>query len=254
MPRPPLLQIIWQDPHLAAVAKPSGLASIPGRGQTTSALEETARLLGLPHRGSADPRLRLVHRIDLETSGLLLFAKDRPAQQHLSHQFQNNTVGKEYLALVRGSPDDQAGQIDAPIAADRNSHRMTINTHHGRPARTAWQVEQRFAEYSLLRVMPKTGKTHQIRVHLASIGLPLAIDALYNPLPAGAQPGIYLSTFKQDYHPSTRRPEQPLIERLTLHARSLEFLDLQNRPVKLEAPLPKDFRAVLNMLQKYSSR
>jgi 23S rRNA-/tRNA-specific pseudouridylate synthase len=127
---------------------------------------------------------------------------------------------------------------------------MAIVRHGGRPARTAWKVEEFFRDYTLLRVFPKTGKTHQIRVHLQSIGLPLAIDPLYNR-PRGTEPGIFLSSFKRGYQAA--QAEQPLISRLTLHAHRLSFLNPDNSLTQLESPLPKDFRAALNMLRKYSA-
>lgn len=113
-------------------------------------------------------------------------------------------------------------------------------------------MEERFRDYALLRVFPKTGKTHQIRVHLQSIGLPLAIDPLYHPQ-RGQEPGIFLSSFKRGYRAGTDG-ERPLIARLTLHAHRLAFDDLSGQKVQIEVPLPKDFRAALNMLRKYSQR
>ena len=234
--------------------KPAGLATIPGRGETDSVLERLGRQLNLPSSGTTDPRVRVVHRLDKE----LLFAKHAAAQRHLSHQFQNNTIAKEYLALVVGRPDAQEGEVNAPIARHPTSPlKMAVVKHGGRPARTAWRVEQTFRGYTLLRVFPKTGKTHQIRVHLQSIGLPLAIDPLYNP-PRGRRgepapaPGLLLSTFKRNYRPTAGEQERPLIERLTLHAEKLRFEDLSGAPVELAAPLPKDLRAALNMLRKYA--
>src|SRR5262245_44288131 len=96
------LKILWQSAGLVAVEKPAGLATIPGRGEADSVLERLGRQLALPSSGQDDPRIRVVHRLDKDTSGVLLFATNRDAQQHVSHQFQNNTVAKEYLALVRG--------------------------------------------------------------------------------------------------------------------------------------------------------
>src|SRR6185437_583692 len=101
------LEILWTSDDAVAVSKPAGLATIPGRGETDSVLERLAGQLGLPDRGTADPRLRVVHRLDKETSGVLLFAKNIDAQRHLSHQFQNNTISKEYLALVTGRPPEK---------------------------------------------------------------------------------------------------------------------------------------------------
>src|SRR5688572_30205561 len=180
--RPSRLEIIWSDDRYVAIAKPAGLATIPGRGEETSAFEQLAEFLGLPHKGDADPRLRVVHRIDKDTSGLVVFAKDKDAQRHLSHQFQNNLVEKQYLALVTGAPGEERGEIDAPIGVHLATKRRRTLTEDGRPARTVWQVESRYrGGLALLRVFPKTGKTHQIRVQLQPIGLPLAMDTLYKP-------------------------------------------------------------------------
>lgn len=250
MVRSSAIEIVWSDADYVTALKPAGLASIPGRGQDDSAFERLARQLGLPDFGADDPRLRVVHRLDKDTSGLLVFAKSKDAQRHLSEQFQNNRVEKEYLALVAGRPAESEGEIDAPLAPHPASpRRMAVAKHGGRPARTLWKVEELFRAYALLRISPKTGKTHQIRVHLAHVGLPLAIDPLYHP--AGAATGaILLSTFKRSYRPSDGA-ERPLIERVTLHAEKLRFVDRAGQSVSLEAPLPKDFRAALNMLRKY---
>jgi 23S rRNA pseudouridine955/2504/2580 synthase/23S rRNA pseudouridine1911/1915/1917 synthase len=249
------LEILWRGPDALAVSKPTGLATIPGRGEDDSVLEQLGRQLGIPSSGTADPRVRVVHRLDKGTSGVLLFATTVEMQRHLSHQFQNNTVSKEYLALVRGRPAQAEGEIDAPLAPHTTSpRRMAVVRHGGRPARTLWKVEETFRELALLRVFPRTGKTHQIRIHLQSVGLPLAIDPLYNaPSRDGAEQGIFLSSFKRGYH-RAGEAERPLIGRLTLHAHRLAFNDRAGERITIEAPLPKDFRAALNMLRKYSAR
>jgi len=131
-----VIDILWQDANYVAISKPAGLASIPGRGEKTSAFEEVAAALKLPHRGTEDPRLRLVHRIDKDTSGVLLFAKNKAAQKHVSHQFQNNLVSKEYLALVAGRPQKGEGDIDAPMARHPSSPLKMAVSKQGRPART----------------------------------------------------------------------------------------------------------------------
>ena len=131
---------------------------------------------------------------------------------------------------------------------------MMIARSRGRPARTLWQLEESLGAYSLLRVFPKTGKTHQIRVHLKSIGLPLAVDPLYNPPPPQSEGGLYLSQFKRDYRPNAGERERPLIARLTLHAEKLRFQNVDGQMVELIAPLPKDFRATLNQLRRHGRR
>ncbi len=252
------LWVLFDSDDFVAVDKPSGLATIPTRaaerGDEDCVLVRLAGQLGLPWSGQDDPRLRVVHRLDRDTSGVLLFAKNSAAQRWVSGQFQSNVVAKEYLALVRGHPSADGGEIEAALMRDpRLSTRMIIAGHGGRPARTLWKVEQRLGEFTLLRVFPKTGKTHQIRIHLRSIGLPLAIDPIYNPT-HGAPVGIFLSEFKRGYRRGAAESERPLIERLTLHAHSLEFTDKDGQPVQITALLPKDMRAVINSLHKYARR
>ena len=244
---PDNLEILFRDDHLVAVFKPAGVATIPGRDESESVLEQLGRQLNLPWSGEADPRVRVVHRLDKDTSGVLLFALDRAAQQHVSHQFQNNTVVKEYLALVRGRPKEKQGVVDAPLAPHPTStKRMAVAKHGGRPARTEWRLEDAFRGLSLIRCFPKTGKTHQIRVHLAHVALPLAIDPLYS----SPQP-IFLSQFKRGYRPTRGEDERPLIARLTLHAEKLRITNLDGQPIEIIAPPPKDFRATVNQLRRH---
>jgi 23S rRNA pseudouridine955/2504/2580 synthase/23S rRNA pseudouridine1911/1915/1917 synthase len=159
-------------------------------------------------------------------------------------------VEKEYLALVAGRPAQDSGQIDAPLASALGSGKYVVVSKTGRPAITDWEAIQWFRGITLLRCLPKTGRTHQIRVHLKSIGLPLAVDPLYNP-PRGRPDGIFLSHFKRDYR--KKEEERPLISRLTLHALRLSFHDLGGKATSIECPPPKDFRAAINMLGKYAS-
>lgn len=247
---PSPLDILLDTPDYVAVHKPAGLATIPGRAETTSALEQVAKMLGLPAAGTADPRLRVVHRLDKDTSGVLLFAKHAAAQRHASHQFQNNQVTKEYLAIVAGNPPADEGKVDASLAPHPTRKGEMNIFKHGRPALTLWTLEQRFRAHALLRVFPKTGKTHQIRVHLKHAGMPLAVDPLYNP----HAPPLMLSSLKRDFRLGKNAEERPLISRLTLHAERLTFKDLSGADVTLKAEPPKDFRATLAQLAKTSGR
>lgn len=253
MPKSPQLKILFDDPDIVAVEKPAGLATIPGRDESFSVLHDLAAQLGIPATGTADPRLRVVHRLDKDTSGVLLFAKNIAAQRFLSEQFQNNTIQKEYLAIVAGRPGANEGSIDAPLAPHpANPKRMTV-FKHGRRAVTEWKIEQKFRDYALLRVFPRTGKTHQIRVHLAHIGLPLVVDPLYNAAMnpnAALPPGLFLSQFKRDYRPNKGQIERPLISRLTLHAVKLMFKHPNENEIVVECPPPKDFRATIAQLAK----
>ena len=249
------LEILGDTDDWVAVAKPAGLATIPGRAETDSVLERLGRQLGIPSGGTADPRVRVVHRLDKDTSGVLLFAKNTATQRHLSHQFQNNAVDKEYVALVVGRPQAAEGDVDAPIGHHPTDPlRMTVVKRGGRPARTLWKLEEAFRGFALVRCFPKTGKTHQIRVHLKHAGLPLAVDPLYNPPRPGQSGALMLSSFKRDYRPTRGEDERPLIARLTLHAHRLSFAPPAGERVTLEAELPKDFRAALNQLRRAGGR
>ncbi|MDB5296727.1 MAG: RluA family pseudouridine synthase [Phycisphaerales bacterium] len=253
MPKPKhTLEIIRQTPDWVAVNKPAGLAVIPGRAETDSVIEALGRQLGLPSSGTADPRVRVCHRLDKDTTGVLLFALNSAAQRNIGHQFQHHTVAKEYLALVIGRPLENAGTVSTQIGPHPTDKlRMAVVKHGGRPAVTGWAVEERYREFSLVRLFPETGKTHQIRVHMAHLGHPLVVDPLYHP--KRYADGLYLSRFKMDYRPSPKQgKERPLIARLPLHADRLAFDDpAGGGRIELHAPPPKDFRATVNMLSRH---
>lgn len=249
--KPVPLEILHNDDDIVAINKPAGLAAIPGRAEATSVLTQLAAQLGLPDKGTADPRLRVVHRLDKDTSGVMIFAKHVGAQRHLSHQFQNNTIQKEYVALVSGKSPESSGSIVARLAPHPTAKDRMAVSKHGRPAQTDWKVEAEFRLFTLIRAFPKTGKTHQIRVHLAHIGMPLAIDPLYHPTADGTGGAIFLSDFKRDYRPNRGEDERPLMSRLTLHAQKLSFNHPNGQPMSLNAELPKDFRATMNQLSRH---
>lgn len=246
------IDIVYEDDSVVVVTKPAGLASIPGRGESSCLLEDLGHYLKLPTSGDADPRLRVVHRLDKDTSGVMLFAKTLDAQRHLSHQFQNNTVRKEYIALVLGTPATSEGVIDAPIEPDRQRVGAMKVDKRGKPALTAWKIEETFRGVTLVRAFPRTGKTHQIRVHLKHIGHPLVVDPLYGAPPSDKGEGLFLSAYKRDYRLGKWANEKPLIGRLTLHAERLTVTLPSGQPQTFEAPIPKDLAATLKMLRKYA--
>lgn len=236
------LEILLDDQTLLAVNKPAGLLTIPGRQGGVSLSEAVAKHTGV------EQSLRLVHRLDRETSGVLILTKTLEAQRALSKQFYDRKVQKKYLALVRGRTEADQGMIDAPLAPHpRVTNRMVVNEKKGRPAQTEWFVEERFNnDIMLVRCLPKTGRQHQIRVHLAHIGLPLLVDELYAKSPA-----FFLSEIKPGYRPSSKHEERPLIARHTLHAQAITFTHPQtDQQVRIEAKIPKDFKATLTQLRK----
>ena len=231
--------ILHVDYDLLAVDKPAGLATIPGRGQETSLVE----LLRVTEFG---PEIRLVHRIDVETSGVVVLARTLGAQRALVRAFARREVDKEYWAIIEGRPGTDRGAIDAPIGVHpRRKERMRV-WKGGRAAVTEWELLESWLGYSLLRCRPRTGRRHQIRVHLAHAGMTLAVDPLY-----GGGAGVYLSRLKPDYKPSKTHPEYPLIGRLSLHARAVRLRHPgTGEMIEVTAEPPKDFRAVINQLRR----
>lgn len=235
------IDILMEDDHLIAVNKPAGLLTVPGRKGGISLREVIGSATGV------HDFLLLVHRLDRQTSGVLLLAKTKEAQQNLQLQFQNRQVHKEYLAIVRGQPVEDRGTVQVLMAPHgRVTGKMTVKLKKGKPSKTEWEVVERFPGTALMRCFPFTGRQHQIRVHLAHIGLPLLVDRLY-----GKSEAFYLSQLKPKYRSSGRHEERPLIDRLTLHAHALRFMHpADGRQIRLEAPIPKDFRATLDQLRK----
>lgn len=235
--------IIHADEELLVVDKPAGVLSVHGRGKHPI-LSDVMKTLGLV---PADEPFRIVHRIDLEASGVIVFARTLNAQQKLTAQFEARTVEKSYLALVTGYVATD-GEVDLPIEVDEGASKARIDKRHGKPSKTRYRIIERVAGNTLLECSPETGRLHQIRVHMAAIGHPLAVDSIYSSSTA-----LMLSTFKPGYRVSSRHEERPLIGRLTLHAARIAF-DHPGTSLRVayEAPLPRDFRATLNQLGRLS--
>ena len=216
------LDVAWEDAHLLVVDKPAGLVVHPGAGHATGTLVHG--LLALEAEGGEDPeRPGIVHRLDRDTSGLLVVARTDEAHRALQEAIRERRVTREYLALVRGRPRSRSGRVEAPIGRDRRDPtRMSLDTATPRDAVTHFEVEELLPRHALLRVRLETGRTHQIRVHLAAIGLPVSGDPVY-----GVAGDLGL-------------------ERQFLHAARLAFdHPVTGERLEVESPLPEDLAAAL---------
>lgn len=232
--------IVFEDEAMLAFDKPSGLLVAPDRWD-----KSRVNLMGLVHArfGSG---VANVHRLDADTSGLLLCAKTKPALDFLSGQFQSKTVRKSYLALVVGAPPEDTFTVDFVLKEDEAAPgRMCVVKRHGKAAVTDFVVLERFGGYSWLECRPQTGRTHQLRVHLAASGWPILQDPFYGD---GSQ--LLLSDLKRGY--KGRDEERPLLARLALHASALTVVHPDTRvPVTLSAPLPHDLAVALKYLRRF---
>jgi tRNA pseudouridine32 synthase/23S rRNA pseudouridine746 synthase len=202
-----MLELIQQDAAFIAVDKPTGLLTVPGRG----ADKQDCLYARLRERF---PEALMVHRLDMDTSGLVLFARTPEAQRKLGLQFEQREVEKTYIAIVEGIIEKSVGMVDFPMRKDMEQRlppRHVVDCVRGKKAVTEWRVLERGAGTTRVALHPKTGRSHQLRVHMASIGHPIVGDPIYGT-PAG---------------------------RLMLHARSLAFRHpVTNEPVALECPVP----------------
>lgn len=235
------LNILFEDEALIVVEKPPGVLSIPDRFDA-----HKENLLGMLQERLE--QIFVVHRLDRETSGLICFAKTEEAHRHLSMQFAEREVDKYYLALVDGRPVPPSGSIDKPIAPHPGIAGKMMVHAQGKPALTLYQVLDTYRSFSLVEANIKTGRTHQIRVHMSSIGHPLAVDPMY-----GKRDALLLSEIKlHNFRIGKFSEERPLMNRLTLHALRLGFTHpLTQERIEVESTLPKDFRALLNQLDKW---
>jgi 23S rRNA pseudouridine1911/1915/1917 synthase len=234
------LRVVHEDAALLVVDKPAGLVVHPGSGAASGTLVNAllARLHDLSGIGGV-LRPGIVHRLDRGTSGLLVVAKDDATHRALMRQFAGRTVDKEYLALVHGVPSRASGEITAAIGRDpANRKRMSTRARRGRDARSSFVVAERFDGAALLRVRIHTGRTHQIRVHLASIGHPVAGDSTYG------------GTRTPSSRRAAAREALASLERPALHAARLAFEHpASGKRCAFEAPLPADLERVLGALR-----
>jgi 23S rRNA pseudouridine1911/1915/1917 synthase len=193
-----------------------------------------------------------VHRIDKDTSGLVLFAKDADTHKRLSMAFQTRRVHKRYLAVVHGRPAWEEGSCDLPLVVDGDKrHRTIVDKYRGKKSFTAFRLLGTVSGLSLLECRPETGRTHQIRVHLAQLGLPIVCDPIYGKSAfRSVEPGIYLSKLKARWKGDVYE-ERPLLDRLGLHAWELELPpETSGEMTRFSAPLPRDMNALIKQMGK----
>lgn len=234
--------IIAESEDWIAINKPSGLLSIPDR----MGKEVSLKILLKEKYGS----IFTVHRIDRDTSGLIVFAKNEISHKHLSKQFEDRKTKKIYQGLVIGSPANKKESIDARIAEHPALNGTMVVHRNGKEALTDYEVVEDFGIYSWVEFQIHTGRTHQIRVHMKEVGHPIVCDELY-----GDGKPLLLSAIKKKYNLSKNElEERPLLGRLALHAYQLIFTDLNGKEIALEAPIHKDMRATLQQLSKRKNK
>jgi 23S rRNA pseudouridine1911/1915/1917 synthase len=236
------IETLYEDDDLVIVNKPAGLLVIPDR--FNAELPSLNRLL----EAKAGSKIWIVHRLDRDTSGVICFAKNEETHRYLSILFQEHEVNKFYAGLVNGIVIPEQGRIESPIAEHPAVHGKMIVAKKGKMAITDYKVVEQWALYSLMQFQIHTGRTHQIRVHMQSIGHPIVCDELYGD----GQPFL-LSNIKRKYRLSEKdEHEKPLLSRLALHAYRLDFVKEDGTHVIAEAPLPKDIAACVNQLNKWA--
>jgi 23S rRNA pseudouridine955/2504/2580 synthase/23S rRNA pseudouridine1911/1915/1917 synthase len=224
------------------------------------ALDKPAGLLSIPDRENKEPSLKTqlrakygniftVHRLDRDTSGAIIFAKNETSHKYLSKIFEDRNVEKIYQGIVLGTPPRQQGSIDLPIMEHPTKPGLMVINRRGKTSLTEYQLLETIGPYSLLQFRIHTGRTHQIRIHMHSIGHPIACDDLY-----GDGKPIFLSGIKRNFKRSkAEEAERPLLARLALHSKLLRFTDATGETHTIEAPLPKDLRALLQQLRKWKT-
>jgi 23S rRNA pseudouridine1911/1915/1917 synthase len=235
VPEPIPLEITFENSDLLIVNKPAGMVVHPAPGHDRGTLVHAA-LAHIPDLEGigGEERPGIVHRLDKETSGLLVVAKNERAHRWLQDQFRSRAVEKTYLALVDGHPPTPLGRVEAPIGRNTSHRKLmaVVSPEKGREAVSEYRTLEQFPEHTLLEVHPLTGRTHQIRVHMAFLGCPVAGDTVYG----------------------RRKPSLPL-ERHFLHAFRLKIiLPGEKTPQIFEAPLPHELQTVLDTLRKNSRK
>jgi RluA family pseudouridine synthase len=250
------IPVLFEDEHLLAVDKPSRLLTSPDRYDP-----ERPNLMKLLHAGISAGKpwardrglsyLMNAHRLDFETSGVILLAKSKPVLVELANAFGSEKPVKKYLALIRGEPLAAVFEVDAPLAPHPvKIGLMRVDPKGGKKSKTGFEVLEQFSRsgYALLKCTPLTGRTHQIRAHLRHAGFPIVGDELY-----GGKP-LWLSRIKPGYRLKPGHEERPLISRVALHAETLELTHpITKETLTITAPWPKDLTVAVKYLRQFGN-
>ncbi|MEQ8210874.1 MAG: RluA family pseudouridine synthase [Lacipirellulaceae bacterium] len=253
-PEPIALEVLFEDESIAVVNKPAGMVVHPAKGHWEGTLASALahRFQSLSKVGG-ETRPGIVHRLDRDTTGVIVVAKTDAAHRHLSQQFQDRTVKKQYLAIVLGRPDRDRDRIEFPIGPHPSSReKMALRADHAdsRVAETFYEVLQRYPGFSLVRAEPKTGRTHQIRLHMVHAGHPILCDKLY-----GGRSRLTLGELRALVRVKHFRDELDsdtvVLDRQALHAHRLSLTHPKSgESMDFEAPLPADMAQLQSMLQE----
>lgn len=238
--------LIYADEDMIAVNKAAGLLVAADRWDIEAPRLDLLIQKELPQIAPLCQKLYAVHRIDKDTSGILLYALNAEAHRALNTAFQEREIKKTYRLLIHGRVQEEQFTVDLPLRADGDAlHRTVVDKRRGKEATTHFTVLETFRQFSLLEARPVTGRTHQIRAHLAAAGYPIVCDSLY-----GSGKPVLLSELKQRWRGDVYT-EQPLIRRLALHAYQLEGIHPRTRePFSFTAEYAKDFKSTVHQLQK----
>jgi RluA family pseudouridine synthase len=229
---------IFESDDFIVLNKPSGLLSIPDREGKEISLK---KILQEKYK-----EIFTVHRLDKGTSGLIIFAKNETAHKFISLQFEDRVTEKIYLGLITGSPMQKKGTIKVAMMEHPVKRGLMVVNRKGKESLTDYEVLEEFGMYSWMRFQIRTGRTHQIRLHMKDLGHPIVCDDLY-----GEGKPVLLSTIKHNFKLSKNEEEErPILNRLALHAYQLKFTGPDNKRHEFEAPIPKDLRATLQQLSK----
>ncbi len=226
--------VIWDDKDYVAINKPPYISSLNDRTSPLNLLELAREQV---------PEAQACHRLDKDTSGVMVFAKNPEAYRHLSIQFEKRQVQKIYHALTDGIHNFQDQLVDAPIVKTEDG-RVRINKREGKPAQTWFTTRKVYRTHTLVECRPVTGRMHQIRIHLSVLNAPITGDETY-----GGKP-FFLSSIKRGFNLKKFTDEEPLSKRMALHAKALVFNTLSGEEATIEAPYPKDFSALIRQLEK----